>query len=303
MSEFAGLAYLAEVPIVVWNVQRVGPSTGLPTRTSQGDLGNMYFYSHGDTRQIILLPGSVEECFEFGWKAFDLAEHMQMPVFVLSDLDLGMNQWMTKPFNYPDTSMNRGKVLWEDDLEKLKGNWARYKDIDGDGIPYRTVPGNQHPAAAWFCRGTGHDENANLSEDSVVWESLMKRLMKKFETARNLVPPPICDIQEKAKIGVIAYGSSTPAVEEARYLLAKQDNFITSFMRLRAFPCTKDVIEFINHYDRIYIVENNCDGQLKQILSAVMPGKASRFRSIAHSDGLPLSATWIKSAIQAQEVE
>ena len=166
MAEYAGLAYFAEVPMVIWDVQRVGPSTGLPTRTAQGDLTFAYFMGHGDTQHVILLPGSVNECFEFGWKAFDLAERLQTPVFVLSDLDFGMNQWMTKPFEYPDTPMDRGKVLWEEDLERLKGDWGRYLDVDGDGIPYRTLPGNRHPAAAYFTRGTGHDENARYTEDS-----------------------------------------------------------------------------------------------------------------------------------------
>ncbi|HEJ83143.1 MAG TPA: 2-oxoacid:acceptor oxidoreductase subunit alpha, partial [Desulfobacteraceae bacterium] len=157
MTEYAGLAYFAEVPLVIWDVQRVGPSTGLPTRTAQGDLTFTHFLGHGDTEQVILLPGSVNECFEFGWKAFDIAERLQTPVFVLSDLDFGMNQWMTRPFQYPDRSMDRGKVLWEEDLEKLKGEWGRYREVDGDGIPYRTLPGNRHPRAAYFTRGTGHD--------------------------------------------------------------------------------------------------------------------------------------------------
>ncbi len=150
MSEYAGLAHFAEVPIVIWDVQRIGPSTGLPTRTAQGDLTEAYFLGHGDKQNVILLPGSVQECFEFGWKAFDLAERLQTPVFVLSDLDLGMNQWMTKPFEYPEIPMDRGKVLWEADLDKLNGLWGRYKDVDGDGIPYRTVTGNRHHAAAYF---------------------------------------------------------------------------------------------------------------------------------------------------------
>ena len=176
MSEYAGLAYYAEVPIVVWNVQRVGPSTGLPTRTSQGDLTQAYFLSQGDTRFIILIPGSVNECFEFGWKAFDIAEHYQTPVIVLSDLDLGMNQWMTPEFVYPDKPFDRGKVLWEEDIEKIKEKWGRYRDLDGDGIPYRTLPGNRHPNAAYFARGTGHDEDANYSEDPEVWERGLKRI-------------------------------------------------------------------------------------------------------------------------------
>ena len=186
MAEYAGLAYFAEVPIVVWDVQRVGPSTGLPTRTAQGDLTFVHYMGHGDTQQVILLPGSVNECFEFGWKAFDIAERLQTPVFVLSDLDFGMNQWMTHPFEYPDTPMDRGKILWEGDLDRLDGQWGRYKDIDGDGITYRTLPGNRHPRAAYFARGTGHDENARYSEDNIVWHDLLERLKKKYQLACNL---------------------------------------------------------------------------------------------------------------------
>jgi 2-oxoglutarate ferredoxin oxidoreductase subunit alpha len=303
MAEYAGLAYYAEVPVVIWDVQRIGPSTGLPTRTSQGDLTETYFLSHGDTQYVILLPGSVNECFEFGWKAFDLAERLQTPVFVLSDLDLGMNQWMTEPFRYPDTPMDRGKVLWEEDLEKLKGVWGRYKDVDGDGIPWRTVPGNMHPASAWFGRGTGHDENARYTEDNQTWERNMARLKKKYDTARTLVPAPVIKEEDGAGVGIIAYGSTEPAVEEARVLLQQDAGLKTSFLRLRALPCTQAVVDFIQKYDRIYVVEANRDGQLRQILSAALPEQAPKLRSACHSDGLPLTARWIKEAILAQEVK
>jgi len=301
MAEYAGLAYFAEVPVVIWDVQRIGPSTGLPTRTAQGDLTETYFLSHGDKQNIILLPGSVQECFEFGWKALDLAEHLQAPVFVLSDLDLGMNQWMTKPFEYPDTPLERGKVLWEADLEKLNGIWGRYKDPDGDGIPFRTVPGNKHPSAAWFGRGTGHDENARYTEDADTWESNMARLKKKYDTARTLVPKPVIEADKGATIGIIAYGSTEPAVAEARALLKQDKGPASAFLRLRALPCTAEVEKFIKKYDHIYIIEANRDGQLRQILSAVLPGQAPKFRSACHSDGLPLTAKWVKETILAQE--
>jgi 2-oxoglutarate ferredoxin oxidoreductase subunit alpha len=301
MAEYAGLAYFAEVPVVVWDVQRIGPSTGLPTRTSQGDLTEAYFLSHGDRQNIILLPGSVQECFEFGWKALDLAEHLQAPVFVLSDLDMGMNQWMTKPFEYPDTPLERGKVLWEVDLEKLNGIWGRYKDSDNDGIPFRTVPGNKHPSAAWFGRGTGHDENARYTEDANTWESNMARLKKKYETARTLIPKPVIKASRGATIGIIAYGSTEPAVDEALALLKQAGGPKTAFMRLRALPCSAEVQGFINKFERIYIVESNRDGQLRQILSAVLPDQAPKFRSACHSDGLPLTAKWVKETILAQE--
>jgi 2-oxoglutarate ferredoxin oxidoreductase subunit alpha len=266
-------------------------------------LTGTYFLSHGDDQHVILLPGSVQECFEFGWKAFDLAERLQTPVFVLSDLDLGMNQWMTKPFEYPDIPMDRGKVLWEADLEKTNGIWVRYKDVDDDGIPYRTIPGNEHPASAWFGRGTGHDENARYSEDSRTWESNMARLKKKYETARTLVPPPVIKEAGKAKIGIVAYGSTDPAVEEARFLIEQDGGPTIAYMRMRALPCTRDAYNFIKKFERIYFIEANRDGQMKQILSMAMPDQASKFRSAAHSDGLPLTAKWVKDAILAQEVQ
>ena len=185
MTEYMGLAYYAEVPLVLWDVQRVGPSTGLPTRTAQGDLTLNYFLGHGDTHQIILIPSSVNECFEFGWKAFDVADEFQTPVIILSDLDLGMNMWMTKKFEYPDKPINRGKILWEEDLEKFKGEWGRYLDVDRDGIPYRTVMGNTHQKAPYFARGTGHDEFGNYSEDPDVWKRMLDRIKTKFDTARE----------------------------------------------------------------------------------------------------------------------
>jgi 2-oxoglutarate ferredoxin oxidoreductase subunit alpha len=301
MAEYAGLGYFAEVPVVVWDVQRIGPSTGLPTRTAQGDLTEVYSLSHGDKQNIILLPGSVQECFEFGWRALDLAASLQSPVFVMSDLDLGMNQWMTKPFEYPESPIKRGKILWEEDLEKINGVWSRYKDSDGDGIAYRTVPGNRHPSAAWFGRGTGHDEEARYTEDSTSWETNMARLKKKYETARTLVPKPVIKLARGAEIGIIAYGSTQPAVEEALTLMSKNSGPKTSFLRLRALPATSEVRNFINKFERIYIVEANRDGQLRQILSSVLPDMAPKFRSACHSDGLPLTAKWVKEAILAQE--
>ncbi len=310
MTEYAGLAYFAEVPIVIWDVQRIGPSTGLPTRTSQGDLNLAYFMGHGDTNHVILLPGSVSECFEFGWRAFDVAERLQTPVFVLSDLDFGMNQWMTEPFKYPDAPMDRGKILWEEDLEKLKGNWGRYRDVDGDAIPYRTLPGNKHPASAWFGRGTGHDENAKYSEDAKTWEKNMARLLQKKETARKYVPRPVIE-DDGNSVGIIAYGSVVPAVEEARVLLQQDKGAAvslpngpkTDFLRLRALPCTDEVHEFVLRHERIYVVENNRDGQLRQVLIITMPGEAARFRPANHSDGLPLTAKWVRDAILSQEVK
>jgi 2-oxoglutarate/2-oxoacid ferredoxin oxidoreductase subunit alpha len=297
MTEYAGLAYFTEVPLVIWDVQRVGPSTGLPTRTAQGDLTMANFLGHGDTQYVILIPGSVNECFEFGWKAFDLAERLQTPVIVLSDLDLGMNQWMTRPFDYPDKPMDRGKILWEGDLEKLQGQWARYLDVDGDGIPYRTVVGNQHGRSAYFTRGTGHDENARYSEEPDVWEKLMQRLAKKMETARTMVPKPVIENDEEAEIGIISMGSADPAIEEARSMLADA-GIKSDYMRIRALPFSSEVLEFIRKHTHNYVVELNRDGQLNQLLILAAPEESTRLISTAHSDGMPLSARWVYQRIQ-----
>ncbi len=231
MTEFAGLAYFAEVPVVIWDVQRIGPSTGLPTRTSQGDLSFVNFMGHGDTQSITLLPGDVYECFEFGWKAFDIAERIQTPVFVLSDLDMGMNQWMCKPFKYPETPMDRGKVLWEEDIEELKGSWARYLDKDSDGITYRTLAGNKHPMGAYFTRGTGHDENARYSEEPHIWYNNMERLKRKHETAREYVPAPVLHEKKGATIGIIGYGSTEAAIIEAMHQLETEHGIKADFLR------------------------------------------------------------------------
>ena len=300
MVEYVGLAYFSEVPVVIWDIQRIGPSTGLPTRTSQGDMRLAYYMGHGDVKNVLLLPGSVTECFEFGWKAFDIAERLQTPVIVLSDLDFGMNQWMSKPFEYPDAPIDRGKVLWEDDLERLNGEWARYRDVDGDGIPYRTIPGNRHTRASYFTRGTGHDENARYSEDNEVWHSMMGRLKKKYALGTQFMPPPVVETVEGAQAGIIAFGSTEPAIQEARALLT-QKGLKVDFLRLRAIPFTEEVGEFIRQHERLYVVEMNRDGQLNQILTIEYPAEATKLRSIAYMDGLPLTARFVSQAISAQE--
>jgi len=304
MSEYLGLAYFAELPVVLWDVQRVGPSTGMPTRTAQSDITMAYYISHGDKNYVILLPGSVNECFEFGWKAFDVAERLQTPVIVLSDLDLGMNSWMTEPFRYPDTPMDRGKVLWEEDIDRIleesKELMGRYQDVDGDGIPYRTLPGNRHPRAAYFTRGTGHDEFAKYSEEPEVWEKLMDRLVRKYQTAKKYIPAPILKSMDGAKIGILAAGSTDPAVEEARHLLA-QKGIPTDYMRIRAIPFADEVEQFVRDHDRVYVVELNRDGQLRQLLLVNMPEVAGKLIKAAHLDGMPLSARWLKDEILAQE--
>lgn len=300
MTEFAGLAYYTETPLVVWDVQRMGPSTGLPTRTSQGDITQIYFLGHGDTHNIMLIPGSVYECFEFGWRAFDISEEMQAPVYVLSDLDLGMNTWMTKPFDYPEGPMKRGKVLWEEDMEKLEERWGRYRDVDGDGIPYRTVPGNRHPASAWFGRGTGHDEYAGYTEDSDEWDRNMNRLAFKYNNARDLVPAPEIQLTAGAKIGVIAYGSADPSVVEARDYLHEL-GLPVDYLRVRALPFNDEVKAFVENHDRIYVVEMNHTGQMHQILTIEYPLEAAKLISMTHNNGLPLTARWITEQITRKE--
>jgi 2-oxoglutarate ferredoxin oxidoreductase subunit alpha len=301
MAEFTGLAYLAEIPLVIWDVQRMGPSTGLPTRTSQGDILFVRFLGHGDTSQIMLLPGNMSECFEFGWRAFDLADRLQMPIFVLSDLDLGMNLWMSPEFDYPDQPIDRGKILDKEDLDRI-GEFARYRDVDGDGIPYRTLPGTDHPLAGYFTRGTGHDDRARYSERPEDWEQNLARLGRKMETARNLVPAPECEEVSDTEIGIIAFGSTDPAVQEGRTRLEEME-ITTSYLRLRAVPFSDDVLEFIRKHERIYVIEMNTDGQMRQLLQLAIPDQATKLISLAHNDGLPLSARWIVEALSAQEEE
>jgi 2-oxoglutarate ferredoxin oxidoreductase subunit alpha len=298
MAEFVGLGYFAEVPMVIWDVQRVGPSTGLPTRTSQGDVTFAYYLGHGDTKNVLLFPGTVAECFEFGYRAFDLAEELQTPVLVLSDLDLGMNNWMSEPFAYPAEPLKRGKVLSAEEIE-AKG-FARYRDVDGDGIPYRTLPGTNHPLAAYFARGTGHNEEALYSERSEDWEKNMARLARKFDTARRYVPPPIVDEVEGAEVGLIAFGSTLHAIDEARDALVERD-LKTSFLRLRALPITREVEAFIARHERVYVVELNRDGQLCQILRSELPALAPKLESLAYYDAMPLTPQQLLDSFSEHE--
>jgi 2-oxoglutarate ferredoxin oxidoreductase subunit alpha len=290
MAEFTGLAYYTEVPVVVFDIQRVGPSTGLPTRTAQGDVGFVYTLSHGDTKHLVLLPASVEECYEFAQAAFDLADRFQTPVFVLSDLDLGMNLWMTPPFNYPETPFDRGKVLSAEDLERLHGEWARYRDVDGDGVTYRTLPGTEHPQAGYFTRGSGHDENARYSENAEVYARNMDRLARKHESARSAMPPPVVDSESKAAVGLIAYGSTHHAVVEARDLLADK-GLATDYLRVRGLPLPPSIGEFVASHEHVYVIEQNRDGQMYDLLRLELPADVvGRLRSIRHYDGRPIPA-------------
>jgi 2-oxoglutarate/2-oxoacid ferredoxin oxidoreductase subunit alpha len=307
MAEFAGLAYYAEIPAVIWDIQRVGPSTGLPTRTSQGDLLAVAFLSHGDTKHIMLFPSSVTECFTMAGDAFDLAERFQTPVFVMSDLDLGMNNWMSDPFQYPEKPLDRGKILDAADIQKL-GGFARYKDVDGDGIGYRTLPGTDHPLAAYFVRGSGHNEKAQYSERPDDYERNMERLNKKFETARSAVPRPELTLSSApkisgtSKIGIIAYGTTHWAITESRDQLSQEYNVETDYLRVRAYPFSREIHDFIERHDRVYIVEQNRDGQLASLLKLdIKPELAPRLRSICHIHGLPIDARSVTDELMMME--
>lgn len=300
MTENIGLAYFTETPVVIWDVQRVGPSTGLPTRTAQGDLAMVYRLGHGDINHILLIPGSVNECFEFGWKAFDIAEHYQTPVFVMSDLDLGMNQWITDKFAYPDRPIDRGRILWEEDLARFEGSWGRYKDIEGDGIPWRTVMGNQNPAAPYFTRGTGHDEYGNYSEDPQNWAEMIQRIKRKLQNSCEYLPEPILREKPGARLGIIAMGSTDPAVVEGQDQL-EQAGLPADYLRIRALPVCAAVREFLENHDRVYVLELNRDGQLYGILIQELQAFSQKLFSLAEVDGLPMTAAWVKQQIIVKE--
>ena len=301
MAEIAGLGYYVEIPGVIFDVQRTGPSTGLPTRTSQADLSFIAGLSHGDTKHVMLIPASVKECFELGIEAFDLAEQLQTPVFVLSDLDLGMNYWMSEPFEYPEKPINRGKVLNAQQLEEL-GGFARYKDVDGDGIGYRTLPGTDHPAAAYFTRGSGHNEKALYSERPEDYANNMLRLARKFETAKTLVPRPVLEGTGKQKVGIIAFGTSHWAVVESRDQLERESGLATDYLRIRAFPFTQEVADFVAAHDRIYVVEQNRDAQMLNLLKTNLdPADAVKLHPVLHFNGLPIDARTVTTAIAAEE--
>ena len=301
MSEFAGLAYYAEVPGVIWDIQRVGPSTGLPTRTSQGDILPTAFLSHGDTKHILLIPSSVSECFDMAQDAFDLAERFQTLVFVMSDLDLGMNNWMSEPFKYPETPIQRGKVLTKEDLDRL-GSFARYQDVDGDGVGFRTLPGTDHPAAAYFARGSGHNEKSQYSERPDDFERNMERINRKFETARSFVPRPEVISTGRSKIGIIAYGTSHWAILESRDQLRKEYNLEIDYLRLKAYPFTREVHDFVQSHQRVYVVEQNRDSQMLSLLKLDIRSElVTRLRGVAHIHGLPVDARSVTDEIMTME--
>jgi 2-oxoglutarate/2-oxoacid ferredoxin oxidoreductase subunit alpha len=299
MGEFAGLAYYAETPAVIFDVQRVGPSTGLPTRTAQGDLLQVAFLSHGDTKHIMLFPSSVDECYTMAQEAFELAELFQTPVFVMMDLDLGMNNWMSEAFKYPATPINRGKLLTPEVLKKI-GEWGRYKDVDGDGIPYRTIPGDGMPV--YFTRGSGHNAKGQYSERPDDYVENMDRLARKFETARAHVPKPEVDTVTGAKIGFIGYGTSHWAIGESRDQLREEMDVKTSYYRLRSYPFTEDLVNFIDAHERLYIIEQNRDAQLLQLVKLqISPARQTKLRSVLHYNGLPIDARTVTDDVLAQE--
>lgn len=301
MSEFLGLAYFAEIPVVVIDVQRVGPSTGLPTRTMQGDTLKNAVVSHGDTRHPVLFPSSPEECFSMSIAAFDLAERFQTPVFVNMDLDLGMNYWMSDPLPYPEKPIDRGKVLSAADLDRL-GGFARYKDTDGDGVPWRTLPGTPHPRAAYFTRGTGHTEEATYSERPEDWIRNIDRLARKFETLRTHLPPPAQFLAPGAKIALVSVGTSRYAMEESREQLSTEAGVEASWMRLTAYPFPPELEAFIEQHERVYVIDQNRDAQLLGLMRLDLPPRLlERLRSVRYYGGLPLDARTVTESVLAQE--
>ncbi|RPJ59249.1 MAG: 2-oxoacid:acceptor oxidoreductase subunit alpha [Acidobacteria bacterium] len=301
MAEFSGLGYFAEVPGVIFDVQRIGPSTGLPTRTAQGDITSLYYLSHGDTKHVVLFPCNMEECFDFSIQAFDLAERLQQPIFVATDLDLGMNNWMAEPFTYPEKPIDRGKVLSAEEVERLHG-FARYRDVDGDGIPYRTLPGTHHALAAYFTRGSGHNDQAKYSERPEDYEGLMDRLNKKHETARNYVPQPVVHHVDGAGVGIIAFGSTDSAMEECRHQLFSEYGIEAAYFRIRALPLTHHLRDFVHAHKRVYVVEQNRDGQMADLIRLELDGAESgKIRKVVHYKGIPIDARFVTGKIVEME--
>jgi len=301
MSEFVGLGYYAEVPAVIFDVERVGPSTGLPTRTQQGDLLSTAILSHGDTKHPMFFPSSPEECFTMAIDAFDFAERFQTPVFIMTDLDLGMNNWMADPFPYPEEPIRRGKVLTAEDLNRL-GGFARYKDVDGDGVGYRTLPGTNHPAGMYFTRGSGHNEKAQYTEREDDYIHNMDRLAHKFEVMRQHVPEPVSDIREGARIGIVAMGTSDYAARESCDQLQAEYDTPASYLRLKAYPFTPHLAEFIARHERVYVVDQNRDAQLLALMRLEFEvDLIAKLRSVRYYGGLPIDARTITDDVIKQE--
>ena len=300
MSEFLGLAYFAEIPVVLVDVQRVGPSTGMPTRTQQSDLLSCAYASHGDTKNVLLFPCDPKECFDLAADAFDLAERLQTPIIVMSDLDLGMNDHVSEPLHWDDNrKYDRGKVLSAEDLDNLKERWGRYLDVDGDGICYRTYPGTHPTKGAYFTRGTSHNEYSAYTEYSPIYRAGMERLLVKWDTARTMVPKPHIKIRDpQATIGVIFFGTTTHAAYEAISRFAKNGLKINS-MRVRSFPFQNEVIEFIDQHEVIFVIEQNRDAQLRTMLITEEGVSPQKMQSILYFEGLPITADFITDNIRA----
>ncbi len=303
MTEFVGLGYYAEVPCVIVDVQRVGPSTGLPTRTMQGDVLVAATLGHGDTRHILFLPSSVDEAYRMTMDAFDAAERFQTPVFVMSDLDLGMNVWMSDPFPYPEKPIARGKVLGEEELRRLgPGKFKRYADVDGDGIPYRTLPGTPGGLGAYFTRGTGHNDAAGYTESGEWYVRNMERLARKTETARRELPAPeIRAGSGRTPFGVLAFGTTHWAMIEALDLLREERGWEPDYCRILAYPFHDGVREFLERHEHVYVVEQNRDAQMAGLLAMHHPDLAPRLRSVLHWDGMPADARTIADHVVARE--
>ncbi len=299
MAEAAGFSYYAEIPAVIWDIQRAGPSTGLPTRTQQADVGFAATLSHGDTKHVLLFPATPNECFEFGQTCFDLAERLQTLVIVMSDIDLGMNMWITEEFKYPTKSFDRGKVVDAEQLKKMP-QYFRYEDTDKDGIPYRTLPGTHHPAAGFLTRGSGHNEKAQYTENNVQYQTVLDRLTRKWETAKKFVPKPVIETMTDANVGIIAFGSSHFAVTESRDQLGKR-KLPTDYLRIRALPFTNEIKDFVRSHERVYVVEQNRDGQVHKLLQTEFPDMATKLKSVTNYDGLPLDADRITKPILKME--
>ncbi len=286
MNEFIGFGYYAEIPTVIFDVQRTGPSTGMPTRTQQCDILSCAYASHGDTKHVCLYPANPEEAFYLSVDAFDIAEQLQTPVFVLSDLDIGMNDWMIKNLEWDDKYLpNRGKVLDRDTLEGIE-QFHRYLDSDGDGIPYRTIPGT-HPKGAYFTRGSGHNKFGGYTEDANEYQDVVDRLLIKWETAKSLVPSPIKDFKKKNKMAILSIGSCDDAIREARNVMSKEGNDF-NYLRVRAFPFSKEVEKFINAHEMVFIIEQNRDGQLKKLIQTETSCDTKKLKSIRLYNGIPI---------------
>jgi len=297
MQEFLGLAYFAEIPAVIFDVQRGGPSTGMPTRTQQADILLCAYASHGDTKHVLLFPEDPRELFEMAAQSFDLAERLQTPIFVMEDLDIGMNDWLCQPFAWDEARRyDRGKLMTAEDLESGKP-FGRYLDVDGDAIPYRTLPGTHPTKGAYFTRGTSRDRFAKYSEEGSVYVDNMQRLVRKFETAKSLVPAPIMrKAREAARYGVIYFGSTSAAMAEASATLEAQGLHLNT-LRIRSFPFSDEIVDFITAHDQVFVIEQNRDAQLRTLLVNECAIDPARFISVLHYDGTPITARFITAAI------